>query len=873
MKSVLFFLAMMLCGLHAFSQIDYNAELAIKLAGKTNFQEVKSTVINHYRAKLALLSSTDSAERKGIMRQLKMWNRQFWINENYTNEQGNVEPATKVVTRALDKRNQQAATATNLSQAQSENWVSEGPISSTFSLFQGEGVGRIDRIAFHPTQPNVLFAGSPYGGLFKTTNSGQEWFPISQYVASLGVSGIVIHPTNPDIIYVLSGDGDSNGGSFAGGYDVKVGELRSACNGVYKTTNGGSTWSKLTNFPDVTDDTIYRGRNLAMDPNNTNLLLAATSRGLYRTSNGGTTWTKVTSNQNIWDVKFKPNNSNTVYCVGNNTFQRSLNNGVRFDTIPMTILDTATRISLAVTPANPNRVMLFAGNSNSNSCIAVLTSPDSGTTFTRYGGSQNAQDNLFHNYIGVNVLLNQCNYDNAIAIHPTNENIVRVGGLCVWASTDGGHTWEQETAYHAPDDILHEYIHPDIHCLAWNPISGVLYCGNDGAVYKNEIPGFGWDFIETGLSTTQFYHFEVENQSGNTWGGTQDNGILERLNYGEFGVFHGGDGYDLMTDQPWRTANGTGIHFYYTYNQFIKGGASDISVPGNTNFFGNLDMSPTSWENIYVGYQTAVYRSINAGSDWLSMGNIPGNWCIAVCHSNNQRLYAAGNNTANPPTGGIRRNDDVTTTNWNPNLNIDLVLKGYNTSLKITDIEVDNVNADSLIISVAGTKADSKVFSSANGGITWNNLSFNLPNVPVFCVKKDELGGLYIGTPIGVYYKNRDSSFWVPFYNGLPPVPVTQIEFYAANSRLQVCTFGRGIWSTAKVTNCTNNLTLTGQAVGRNYYEVSNNINSNQTILNSPGTNIIYSADNKIIFTPGARIQKGAKFRGKAQPCGGQVGF
>ena len=452
-----------------------------------------------------------------------------------------------------------------------------------------------------------------------------------------------------------------------------------------------------------------------------------------------------------------------------------------------------------------------------------------------------------------------------------------MGGLCVWASTDGGHTWEQETAYNAPDDILHEYIHPDIHCLTWNPISGTLYCGNDGAVYKNEIPGLGWDFIETGLSTTQFYHFEVENQSGNTWGGAQDNGILERLNYGEFGVFHSGDGYDVMTDHPWRTANGTGSHYYYTYNEFIKGGASDISVPLNLcetcpkEFFGNLAMSPQDRERIYVGYQTAVYQTRDAGGYWFQMGNIPANWCIAVCPSNDLRLYAAGTKTG--VSGGIRRNDDVINGSqvWNDNLNTNLVAKGYDNSLKITDIEVDNISADSLIISVAGTKADSKVFSSANGGITWNNLSFNLPNVPVFCVKKDELGGLYVGTSIGVYYKSSNNNYWVPFYNGLPPVPVTQIEFYAANSRVQVSTFGRGLWSTAKATNCTDSLTLSGQAAGRNYYEVSDKITSTQTILNSPGTNIIYSAGNKITFKPGTHIEAGAKCKAVAQPCGSQV--
>ena len=866
MKPVLFFLAMMFCGLHAFSQIDYNAELATKLAGKTNFQDIKSTVINHYREKLATLSVADSAERKRIIRQLKMWNRQFWINENYTNAQGNVEKASKVIMNAIEKRETEAST--NLVSAQSENWVSEGP------EYSDHGIGRIDRIAFHPTNPQILYAGSPYGGLFKSINGGLYWTPVSPFVASLGVSGIAIHPTNPDIMYVLSGDGEARDQGLVNSYN-----LRSASNGVYKSTNGGDTWQKLPNFPNVTDDTSYQGRQLIIDPANPNRLFAATSRGLFKTTDGGSTWIDMTNTLtdtpfvSIRDVRFKPGNSSIVYITGNNFFAKSENNQP-FSITNIPALASASRVSMAVTPANSNKVMLLAGQSMSRPAddifIGVFTSTNSGNSFT----PTFTTTNIFNNGIGQLVTSGQVAYNSNIEISRTNENIVFTGGLVIWKSTDAGNSWNQSTAYWSYNA---NYVHPDHHCLKINPLDNKLYNGNDGGVYVSANESTSWSYISVGLSTSQFYHFEVENDEGNTWGGCQDNGIQQRVTGLQFREYSGGDGYDVMTDNDYRVADGEGNNVYFSVNQFIFeddgiGGKTDISVPANNDFFGNLDMSPTLEANIYAGYQTAVYRSINAGNNWFSMGNIPGNWCIAVCHSNDQRLYAAGFNSAYP-VGGIRRNDAVTSNNWNDNLTTALIAKGYLGNLKITDIEVDNINADSVIISVAGTKADAKVFSTSNGGTTWTNLTYNLPNVPVFCVKKDELGGLYIGTPIGVYYKSSSNNYWVPFYNGLPPVPVTQMEFYAANSRLQVCTFGRGLWTTAKVTNCTNNLTLTGSVVGRNYYEVSNNINSNQTILNSPGTNIIYSAGNKITFTPGTHIKKGAKFRGKAQPCGGQVEF
>lgn len=873
MKAVLSLITLLFCCNGLFAQIQPDAVLESKLSGKTKFQDIKSTVLNHFTSKLKTLSAPDSSERKNIMRQLKMWNRKFWIEENYTNINGEVESDVKIITKALEKRKNEQL-FTNSPQTQSENWVSEGPISCGLDLIQGEGVGRIDRIAFHPTNVTIMFAGSPHGGLFKTTDGGANWFPISAYVASLGVSGIAIHPANPDIIYVLSGDGNSNGGCFNGGFCLPVGEQISACNGVYKTTNGGATWTKLPNFPGITDDTLYQGRQLVMDPSNTNVLLAATSRGLFRTSNGGNTWDTTSEKTNIWDIKFKPNNHNVVYCTGNNFFKRSVNNGINFSAINVTGLSAAIRVSVAVTTANPNRVALLAGSYTPiNSCLGVYSSADSGTTFTRYANSANGQPNLFQNYIGDTLKSKQYEYNNTIVINPADENLMFVGGLVVWVTHDGGVNWEQSSKYRAGTISSVDYIHPDQHMLAYNPL-GTLFCANDGGVYRSIDAGDDWDFIETGLNVTQFYHFEVENDDGNTWGGAQDIGILERVTGGEFSLYAGGDGYDVMTDHPWRAADGGGTNTYYTVNDGISGDVTDISVPANVcttcphDYFGNLAMNPYEADRIYVGYQTTTYYSGDAGGNWYPLvSNLPANWALAPGTTDSFRLYASGVN--NSYGGGIRRIDLYTPTDLTQKLrNV-----GYDTTLKITDIEVNKSDDDSVFISVAGTIANAKVFSTSDAGTTWNNITFNLPNVPAFSLKQDENGGVYVGTSIGVYYKRNGIDHWEPFYNGLPPVPVTQIELYANNNRVQISTFGRGLWSTAKYGGCTDSLNLTGQAVGRNYWEVSDKITSNQKILNQPGTNIIYSAGNTIMLTPGTHINRNAKFKAVIQPCGEKIKF
>ncbi len=842
-------------------------ELRLKLQGKTKFQDIKSTVWSHLTGKLALLNETDTLERKAIMRQMKRWNREFWINEYYTNANGEVEPQSKVITNALNHRKKEEQKSGSGSRTQVEGWVQNGPISTNFGLVYGEGVGRIDRLAFHPTQPNVLFAGSPHGGLFKTTNSGEEWFPISEYVASLGVSGIAVHPVNPDTIYVLSGDGDSSDDGLVNSYNY-----RSQCNGVYKSTNGGMTWRKLSEFPGVADTVLYRGRNLIIDPTNPLILYAATSLGLFRTNNGGLSWINVVPGVNIWDVKIKPGNSNYVYCVGNNFFRRSVDGGLSFTPIFIEHLDPATRISMAVTPANPSKIALLAGkNTNPNSLVGVFISTDSGGNFDRtyYDNS----DNLFFNYIDLNVTNNQIDYDNVIAISPVNENIILAGGLCLWRSEDGGYDWSQETAYWATSDGLHEYIHPDQHSLMYHPINNKLYVANDGGVYVSDNNGDDFEFMQTGLSVTQFYHFEEENDEDDSWGGAQDIGILVRLNYNEFTVDRGGDGYDIMTDHVSRCSDGNSENVFCTVNEsiytdgFALGGYIDISVPNNTNFFGNLAMHPENCDIIYVGYTSHVWKGLltMAGVIWEPLGR-PGNWSICAGKNNPDRLYSAGTNGVGT---GLWRTDDGGDI-WTQ-INSNLLSLNYD-SAKITDIEIDRFNDDHVYISCAGTIPNSKVYESTNAGAVWTNISFNLPNVPVFCLLRDPSGGLYAGTSIGVYYKRAGIDYWEPFYNELPPVPVTQIVFEEEESIFVHCsTFGRGLWRTLKYSSdCAENLNLTGNPVGRKYFEVSNNINSNQNIQ-GPGTHIILSAGNKITLTEGMNVKEKAVFKAYVQPCGGEV--
>ncbi len=845
------------------AQIKMTPELNQKLNGKTKFNDIKNTVLNHYNQKLSGLSSRDSIEQKSIMRQLKMWNRKFWLEEYYTNSDGFVQDKNKIDLAAA--RNLPIANS-NAAARQPIAWINQGPFNGN------DGLGRFDKLAFHPTNSNIIFAGSPHGGLFKTTNGGNNWDPVSAFLPALGISGIAIHPTNPDIIYVLTGEANTVG-YFGNDY-------LSSSDGVYKTTDAGVSWFKAGNFPGL-QNINYFGRDLIINPINPQILLAATSNGLFRTSNGGDSWINVNSGNNIFDIEFKPTDPNTVYAC-NSTFMRSLNGGITFTDIPIAGLTGAERVSIAVTPANPAKIALFAGSRSANSLVGVFISTNSGSNFNLvYNGAGNSEGNLFHSYIDIDAVGGQQTYNNTIAISPINENIIVVGGLCVWSSYDNGVSWTQETAYYAASGTLHEYIHPDQHELKYQP-SGTLYVANDGGVYKSIDNGDDWEFKSTGLVATQFYHFERENDEYDIWGGAQDNGILEQTGSGgNYFTYYGGDGYDVMTDHNYLVADGEDNDIIYTVNATIfrdNGTPQDleIEVEGNTSFFGNLGMSPSNEERIYVGYSQGTYFSNDAGSNWTlaaAANPRPGNWCLAVARSNGN-VYTAGRN--GNIAGLYKYPDENTAVNISPPA-------PYVNTLKITDIDIHPLDANIVYISIAGTASNAKVFVTTNGGTTWSNWSFNLPNVPIFCIKRDGNDGVYVGTSIGVYYKRNGVSYWEYFSNGLPSTPVTEIEMWpepnpvnnivpsyapAANPEIWISTFGRGIWFTKQYTaNCININPLTGNVIGPRFEEATTQINSNQNIY-SAGTDVRYNAGQKIVLTNGFKVQSGAKFKAKIAPCG-----
>jgi photosystem II stability/assembly factor-like uncharacterized protein len=268
-------------------------------------------IVNNY---YKLHKPQTAPDRENPYLHWKRWEK--WAR-SHTDESGNlanVAALTQAASESLNARYGPPAppsaayrvegVSPNSTNSASGFWTPLGPFTNTVLANGLEGVGRMDRIAFHPTDPNTIFVGSPGGGLWKTTDGGANWNCITNNIPLIAIAGIAVNYNNPNIIYILTGDGDSH----RAGYFVFNAGYSANSDGVYKTTDGGTTWYKTGV---LNAGTTWFGRKLAMDPLNPNVLMAATSVGLYRTTNGGTDWTQVRTGEH-YDVVYKPGSSTVV---------------------------------------------------------------------------------------------------------------------------------------------------------------------------------------------------------------------------------------------------------------------------------------------------------------------------------------------------------------------------------------------------------------------------------------------------------------------------------------------------------------------------------------------------------------------------------
>ncbi|NCC73852.1 MAG: hypothetical protein EOM06_10690 [Sphingobacteriia bacterium] len=353
------------------------------------------------------------------------------------------------------------------------NWQNLGPYQIPGSKGYN-GLGRLNAIGFHPTDPTTMYVGAPSGGLWVTHDNGLSWYSETDILPTLGVSAIVVDFVNPDVILIGSGDRDA--GDAPG-------------MGVMRSTDGGMTW-ELSN-EGMGNKVVGR---LIMHPQDNQIILAATNGGIYKSTDNGQIWVS----KQIGDFKeivFKPDNPEIVYASANGRFYRSTDSGESFQMITSG-LPSGARGVIGVSPANPEMVYFLL--TISDAFLGLYRSVDAGLNFIEQSDSPNIMSWGCEGGDG-----GQAWYDLDIAVDPQNENVIFAGGVNCFKSSDGGVTWEISS--HWWGDCGVPSVHADLHILEYNPHDGRLFAGNDGGIYWTADQGSTWVEISDGLAISQAY--------------------------------------------------------------------------------------------------------------------------------------------------------------------------------------------------------------------------------------------------------------------------------------------------------------------------------------------------------------------------------
>jgi photosystem II stability/assembly factor-like uncharacterized protein len=730
-------------------------------------------------------------------------------------------------------------------------WISLSPSSLPPSPdpMSIHGMGRINCIAFHPTDTFTYYVGASQGGVWKTTDGGSSWIPLTDHLPVMAVSDIAINPHNPDVIYLSTGDIN-----YVGYNSIALGRATQFGMGLLKSTDGGITWDTtgLTYIPSQGQITLLR--RVFINPSDTSQVVAAGVNGVFFSNDGGQTFAQTQSGVFI-DFEQNPLKPQTLYVMGlfypsiansGARMYRSYDFGQNWDelTTSIPISGSVLRTEIAIAPSDTNYLYALSCG-YSGGFHSFHRSVDAGQTWARVASRQavDKAPNMLGwadgDYFGFALpgvakdTTGQGTYDLTLIVHPNNKDIVYSGGVNFWGTVNGGlggdsSTWNVASMWLG---YFGESVHADQHSMGYHPLTGELFISGDGGLYKTDslkigdldqvlpcinlttfeiIPGCyelptDWTFLSHGVHNTEFYRLGLSRADKDMIaGGTQDNGTY-LFKDGAWMNTYGGDGMEVMLHHTNRN-----IIYATNYNgmlsKSIDGGltyTSGLETPiTNTGETGDwvtpYVMDPWNPEILYTGFRN-IWKSENGGTTWTKISNWGTQFnirALAVAPSNPNYIYASR-------AGAIFRTKNGGT-DWQ-SISSGLPL----TQALITYIAVSFHDPAVAWVSLSGFQDGIKVFKTTDAGASWVNISHNLPNVPVNCIahqagqntQGDTLNGIYVGTDIGVFYTNdsllQTTQQWIMYNNGLPSVIVSELEIQYEAQKIVAATYGRGIWESA----------------------------------------------------------------------------
>jgi hypothetical protein len=740
----------LLCSFFGFSQFN---PLAPWMQNVNTAKQGQATIDEQVEAFNQYWSTRDKNAKGSGYKPFMRW-EYHW--RNYTNEQGYIMSSADFWEAWRQKKQVIANRSSARRVLPASNWQPVGPFTHTNTGSWSSGQGRVNIIHVDPSNSNTIYLGAPAGGIWKSIDNGVTWTPLTDELPQIGVSGIAVDYSNSNVIYIATGDKDAGDS-----YSV----------GVYKSTDGGLTWGPTGTLGSSNPS---RAGDILIHPMNNQILWCTTNNGIYKTTNAGNTWIQVQSGDfSQGNIRLKPGDPSTVYAVTRDKFYKSTDTGNSFTHITSNLPTTSGRFIMDVTPANSDYIYILSSKTGSENYNfqGIYRSTDGGTTFT----VRNSTTNIFENTTSPS----QAWYDLALAVSSTNADEIYTGCLNVWKSTDGGVNLTKINNWSSP--AAPSYTHADIHYLGFH--GNKLFCGSDGGIYVSSNGGTNFTDLTEGAQIGQFYKIAVSKQSAaKMMGGLQDNGGYAYSD-NQWKNYYGADGMDTAI-------NPNNPNQYYGFIQF--GGNLYISNNAGNGLSGSVPSPGVegNWVtplvanaagDLFSGFDNLYKLS---GSSWVQQNTTPigsGNLeLISIDPSNDNIMYVANGSS-------LYKSTDL-------GINFTNV---HNASSAITSIEVHS--SDSNIVYLTTQSSSGGIFKSTNGGTSFSNFSTGLPsigkNIIVHQGRNTE-NPLYLGTDLGVYYRDDSMTSWQPFDANLPNVSVTDLEINVEDAKLIAATYGRGIWQT-----------------------------------------------------------------------------
>jgi len=677
--------------------------------------------------------------------------------------------------------------------------------------------GRISDIAVHPTDRHTWFVSVASGGLWKTTNAGVTWKPVFDNYSSYSVGTVVIDPNDPQIVWVGTGENNSQ-------RSVAYGD------GIYKSVDGGDTFKKmgLENSQHIArirvhpedSDTVYVA---AQGP----LWASGGDRGVYVTGDGGENWTKIleiSENTGVTDLVVDPRDPDVMYAAA---YQRrrhvwtlldggpeagiykTTNGGESWDKLASGLpAGDVGRIALAISPQRPDVIYAL-----------VDAAEGRGTYVSENGGASWSKRS---DYVS-----GSPQYYQELVVDPHDFDKVYSMDTFAQVTEDGGRTWNA---------VGEQDKHIDNHALWIDPDDAQHHInGNDGGLYESFDAGSTWRFIPN-LPITQYYKIAVGNDAPfyTVCGGTQDNAThcgparTNTVNGGrdaDWFVPVFGDGFDPVIDP----SNADIIYAQWQHGGLIRhdrrtGESIDVkpreSADGPAlrwNWDSAILISPHNSERLYFGAQM-MFRSDDRGDSWRPIsGDLTRNldrnqldifgriWGVDSVRKNNSTSFygtlvsfdespvVEGLLYAGSDDGVISVSEDGGA-NWRRIESFPEVPE----MTYVNDLFASRHDADTVYAAFNNHKMGDfapYVLMSTDRGNTWTSITADLPERgSVYTFNQDHVDAdlLFVGTEFGVWYSPDHGGRWIELGSGMPTIAVRDLEIQREMNDLVAGTFGRG---------------------------------------------------------------------------------